>query len=122
MTGDLAVTPRPAIVERTHSAPAALHRPRAVALPVTPSAVEARSTGAPARAAVEEPNAARPKALLADGTLRIRAHRDDASARLVLQVLDRATGEMIEQYPPEQLLRLYAALRESLGALVDERA
>jgi hypothetical protein len=122
MTGDLAVTPRPPIVARTPSAAAAAHRPRAVALPVTPSAVEARSTGSPARSTFDEPNPPRSKGLLADGNVRIRAHRDEASARLVLQVLDRATGELIEQYPPDQLLRLYAALRESLGPLVDERA
>ena len=66
--------------------------------------------------------AARLKALLADPAVQVRAHRDDASARLVLQVRDRATGEVIEQYPPDQLLRFYAALRESLGALVDQRA
>jgi flagellar protein FlaG len=54
--------------------------------------------------------------------VQVRAHRDDASARLVLQVRDRTTGEVIEQYPPEQLLRFYAALRESLGALVDQCA
>jgi FlaG protein len=122
MTGDLAVTPRPPIVARTPSAPAAPNRPRAVALSVTPSAVEVRSASSAGRATFHEPNAARPKALLADGTVRIRAHRDEASARLVLQVLDRTTGELIEQYPPDQLLRLYAALRESLGPLVDERA
>jgi flagellar protein FlaG len=89
---------------------------------VTPSAVEVRSVGSPARSTFDEPNAPRSKGLLADGNVRIRAHRDEASARLVLQVLDRATGELIEQYPPDQLLRLYAALRESLGPLVDERA
>jgi hypothetical protein len=111
MTGDLAITPRPAIVERTHSAPAALDR-----------GSDVRATRSPARSAGDEPDPARPRALLADGTVRVRAHRDDASARLVLQVLDRTTGEMIEQYPPDQLLRLYAALRASLGALVDERA
>jgi flagellar protein FlaG len=111
MTGDLAITPRPVIVERTHGAPAVRDR-----------AIEAHATGSPARPALEEPRAPRPKALLADGTVRVRAHRDEASARLVLQILDRTTGEMIEQYPPDQLLRLYAALRDSLGALVDERA
>jgi hypothetical protein len=115
MTGDLAVTPGPTIVERTPSAPAA-HRPR--------PAVAAGPSAAPSRdpAGAEEPGAARLKALLADPMVRVRAHHDDASARVVLQVLDRATGDVIEQYPPDQLLRFYAALRESLGALVDECA
>jgi FlaG protein len=122
MTGDhLAVAPRPAVLERTPSAPAR-PRPNAMALAAGRSAMEPRSTDGPARPGTEEPSAARLRALLADPAVRVRAHRDDASARLVLQVLDRATGEVIEQYPPDQLLRFYAALRESLGALVDERA
>jgi uncharacterized FlaG/YvyC family protein len=79
----------------------------------------AEPTGA---AGAEEPGAARLRALLADPTVQVMAHRDDASARLVLQVRDRVTGEVIEQYPPDQLLRFYAALRASLGALVDQRA
>ena len=121
MTGDLAVTARPAIVERPPSAPAAPHRPRAAAAE-SASVAEPRSTAGPGRPNTEEPSAARLKALLSDPSVRVRAHRDDASARLVLQVLDRTTGEVIEQYPPDQLLRFYAALRESLGALIDQRA
>ena len=122
MTGDhLAVAPRPAVLERTPSAPAR-PRPNAMALAANRSAMEPRSTGERVGPGAEEPSAARLRALLADPAVRVRAHRDDASARLVLQVLDRATGEVIEQYPPDQLLRFYAALRESLGALVDERA
>ena len=120
MTGDLAVTRRPAMVERVLSAPAP-HRPRAaVAESAAPG--EPGSAAGSGRASLEEAGAVRLKALLTDPAVRVRAHRDDASARLVLQVLDRATGEVIEQYPPEQLLRFYAALRESLGALVDQRA
>ena len=122
MTGDLAIAPRPALVERAPSAPAAPDRPRATTVAAQPSVVEPPSTGGPAGASAAEPSAARLKALLADPAVRVRAHRDDASARLVLQVLDRTTGEVIEQYPPDQLLRFYAALRESLGALVDQRA
>ena len=121
MTGDLAVTARPAIVERPPSAPAAPPRPGAAAA-VSASVAEPRSTAGLGRSTAEEPSAARLKALLTDPAVRVRAHRDDASARLVLQVLDRTTGEVIEQYPPDQLLRFYAALRESLGALVDQHA
>ena len=123
MTGDhLAVAPRPALVERTPRAPAARPRPNATAVAADRLMIEPRSTGGPAGPSAGEPSAARLKALLADPAVRVRAHRDDASARLVLQVLDRTTGEVIEQYPPDQLLRFYAALRESLGALIDQRA
>jgi FlaG protein len=117
MTGDLAVTPRPALAARTVSVPAALDRHTASAMAATPAGAE--PAGAPS---AETPSAARLRALLADPTVQVMAHRDDASARLVLQVRDRATGEVIEQYPPDQLLRFYAALRQSLGALVDQRA
>jgi uncharacterized FlaG/YvyC family protein len=122
MTGDLAVTPRPAIAERTASSPIVFQRPRATAAAASPSGAEAQPTGTPDRPGAEEPGAARLRALLADPSVQVRAHRDDASARLVRQVRDRTTGEVIEQYPPEQLLRFYAALRESLGALVDQCA
>jgi uncharacterized FlaG/YvyC family protein len=93
-----------------------------MALAADVSIAEPRATGGPVRSSAEHPGAERLKALLADPAVRVRAHRDDATARLVLQVLDRATGDVIEQYPPDQLLHFYAALRESLGALVDERA
>ena len=43
----------------------------------------------------------------------------EASGHLVLRVQDQATGELVEQIPADALLRLYAALRESL---VDEQA
>jgi flagellar protein FlaG len=89
---------------------------------VRPSPAEPQAAAGPAQPSADEPNPARLKALLADPAVRVRAHRDEGSARLVLQVVDRTTGEVIEQYPPDQLLRFYAALRESLGALVDERA
>jgi hypothetical protein len=97
-------------------------RPTAPALAATSSGAERQLTGAADRSGAEEPGAARLRALLADPTVQVMAHRDDASARLVLQVRDRVTGEVIEQYPPDQLLRFYAALRASLGALVDQRA
>jgi uncharacterized FlaG/YvyC family protein len=122
MTGDLAVTPRPAIAERSASAPAAFHQPRAMAIAATSFAAEPQSTSTPDRPSVDEPGAARLRALLADPAVQVSAHRDEPSARLVLQVRDRATGEIIEQYPPDQLLRFYAAMRASLGALVDQSA
>jgi flagellar protein FlaG len=122
MTGDLAVSSRPAVAERP-SSEAARHRPKATTRPAAqPAPAEIREVNGPAAQSAAQPDPARLKARLADPAVRVRAHRDDATARLILQVVDRSTGEVIEQYPPEQLLRFYAALRESLGALVDERA
>lgn len=120
MTGDVAVAPRPAVADRPPSEAAARYRPKAtVRVVARPAPAEPRPVEAPP---AHEPDPGRLKMLLADPTVRVRAHRDDASSRLVLQVVDRTTGEVIEQYPPEKLLRFYAAMRESLGALVDEHA
>lgn len=120
MTGDVAVTPRPAVADRPPSEAAARYRLKATVSVVTrPAPGEPHPAEGPPS---QEPDPGRLKALLADPTVRVRAHRDEASARLVLQVIDRTTGEVIEQYPPEKLRRFYAAMRQSLGGLVDERA
>lgn len=123
MTGDLAIAPRPAVVDRPPNQPATQHRPRpTTTVAASPSPAQPQPTVNSGRNSTEEPTAAHLKALLADPAVHVQAHRDDGTARVVLQVVDRTTGEVIEQYPPDKLLRFYAALRESLGALVDERA
>ncbi len=88
-----------------------------------PAACSLRSGTAPrpsSRAAGDQPfEAARLKALLTDPGMRVSTHHDDDSGRVVLRVQSLATGEVVEQIPSEELLRLYATLRQSL---VDERA
>jgi FlaG protein len=69
--------------------------------------------------AAEQREAQRLKALLTDPAMQVSTHHDDASGHFVLRVQDQATGELVEQIPADALLRLYAALRESL---VDEQA
>lgn len=94
-----------------------------------------RSSGARARAAAPEFGSDRPaqgpepealhleaqrlKALLTDPHKRVDLRRDDASGHVVMRVEERATGEMVEQIPSEELVRLYTALRETL---IDEQA
>jgi uncharacterized FlaG/YvyC family protein len=63
--------------------------------------------------------AGRLKALVTDPGLRVSMYQDEASGRVVMQVVSRATGEVVDQIPAEELLRLYSAMRESL---LDERA
>lgn len=48
---------------------------------------------------------------------RVITHRDDTSGRMVITVTQRDTGEVVEQIPSDELLRLYTSLREPL---VDE--
>jgi uncharacterized FlaG/YvyC family protein len=67
----------------------------------------------------ERVEVARLKDLLTDPAMRVSTHHDQESGHLVLSVLDRATGEVVEQFPSDRLLKLFATLRESL---VDEQA
>lgn len=59
------------------------------------------------------------RALISNENMQLRTYHDDASGRSVLEVSDQATGEIVSQYPSDELLRLYAALREPL---VDQSA
>lgn len=47
--------------------------------------------------------------------------RDEATDHVVVRVHDRSTGEVVDQYPPEELLRFYAAARGADGPLLDLR-
>ncbi|HHY13195.1 MAG TPA: flagellar protein FlaG [Thermoanaerobacterales bacterium] len=43
------------------------------------------------------------------------------SERAVVRVLERATGEVINQIPPEEVLNIIAKIRDIIGVFVDER-
>lgn len=43
--------------------------------------------------------------------VRVRFMRDETAERLVVRVEDPRSGELVAQYPPEELLRFYAAVR-----------
>ena len=49
----------------------------------------------------------------------VRAYHDENSGRQIIEVRDQTTGDVVSQYPSEELIRLYTSLRESL---VDQRA
>ncbi|MDD2430591.1 MAG: flagellar protein FlaG [Firmicutes bacterium] len=46
----------------------------------------------------------------------------DESERLYVEIVDRATGEVIKQIPPEEMLKIAAKFQEFLGLIVDEKA
>ena len=46
---------------------------------------------------------------------------DDASGKLVAEVRDRETDELLRQIPPEYMMRIARVITEYLGLLVDER-
>ncbi len=52
---------------------------------------------------------------------RLRFQKDDQSGKWVAQVVDVETGEVLRQVPPEELRRIAAALRQSMGLLINRR-
>lgn len=59
------------------------------------------------------------KAFIGDENMQLRTYHDEASGRSVLEVRDQTTGDVVSQYPSEELIRLYSALRQPL---VDQSA
>lgn len=52
----------------------------------------------------------------------LRVSRDEESARFVYTSVDIESGEVIRQFPPEEILRLVRAVREAAGLVLDENA
>jgi len=46
---------------------------------------------------------------------------DDKTNRIVVQIINKETGEVIKEIPPEEVLKLAARIRELLGLFIDER-
>jgi hypothetical protein len=120
MHGDLSIAPQAAALELMPSARRASATPNRPATGGMPAAPKRGSAERQQLGAGDQPfEAARLKALLTDPAMRVSTHHDDDSDRVVLRVESLTTGEVVEQIPSEELLRLYATLRRSL---VDERA
>ena len=101
------------------------------AAPQAPS--EARPVQAKAEAAerVEAPSAGTERAatetaavepLSPTGPTRTTAYSDANTGRYVIQVRETDSNEVINQYPPKELLRFYAAAREALEQAVERAA
>jgi FlaG protein len=119
MHGDLSIAPRTTALDL---APGAGRARPAVNGPIAGGSFAPLQDGAelPQLARGDQPlAAARLRALLTDPGMRVSTHHDDDSDRVVLRVESLTTGKVVEQIPSEELLRLYATLRQSL---VDERA
>ena len=54
--------------------------------------------------------------------VRVFGSFDERSGRVVTHVIDRANGEVVEQYPDEDALRVLAGIREMICVVVDEVA
>jgi uncharacterized FlaG/YvyC family protein len=68
----------------------------------------------------EEINGAMDRLLASN--LRLRIEADTAAGAYVYKGIDRDTGEVKKQWPPEKILSLRAFLRALDGVLVDETA
>lgn len=78
---------------------------------------EGRRTGAiidqdSQAASADRQKAEQLKAFIGDNNMRLNTYHDEASGRSILEVRDQTTGDIVSQYPSEELIRLYAALRQ----------
>lgn len=121
MIGDLSMRPSGAVdpVPSVRGAPEGPTRQRTAAASAPPPAAFDNAATFTQRASAPNDQVDRLRAMLTDPDTRVRTHRDEASGRTVIEIESLATGETVDQIPNEELLRLYAAIRQPL---VDERA
>ncbi|MEW5701234.1 MAG: flagellar protein FlaG [Candidatus Zixiibacteriota bacterium] len=75
-----------------------------------PSAAEVESTVAAANDVLEQANVG------------LRYRIDERTEDLVVSVVDRDTGEVLRQVPPDQILRMRQRMQELMGILFDVTA
>lgn len=120
-------TPSPAARKAPAPTPAAAARVQA------PATVRAEATGesgsadkieAPATTVdtVSTTASSAVEPLSPSGPTRVTAYSDASSGRYVIQVREAESNEVINQYPPKELLRFYAAAREALEQAVERSA
>ena len=69
-----------------------------------------------------EPQPAKARTSLAQQTTHLSIVHDEATNRYVFKSIDPDTGEVIRQYPTEQMLALIASVRRTSGLTVDKNA
>ncbi len=62
------------------------------------------------------------KGLAEDGLYSVRFEQDESTKQFVVRVVDRDSGEVIRQLPPEELLGLKATLADLRGNIVDTKS
>ena len=121
------VTPSPAGRKAPAPTPAAAARAQAPAtdrVEATGNAGAAEKIEAPATAVdtVSTSASSAVEPLSPNGPTRVTAYSDASSGRYVIQVREAKSNEVINQYPPKELLRFYAAAREALELAVERSA
>lgn len=54
------------------------------------------------------------------GQSRLRINRHDAAGRYVYESIDKRSGEVVKQFPTEEILEVLAYYREAQGLVVDD--
>ena len=114
-------TPSPAGRRTPAPAPAAAGPAQAPAKVEAAVAENTEAPAAPGDAAVRSPSSA-VEPLSPSGPTRVTAYSDASSGRYVIQVREAESNDVINQYPPKELLRFYAAAREALEQAVERTA
>ncbi len=117
--------PKNAVVAaRVVATPSTVERKAAPQAPAEAARVQAKAEAAER---VEAPTASGDKVatesaavepLSPTGPTRTTAYADSSTGRYVIQVREAESNEVINQYPPKELLRFYAAAREALEQAV----
>ncbi len=62
------------------------------------------------------------KAFLSESKRQLDFERDESTGRTVIKVIDPASGEVIRQFPPEEILKIAAIIDAQGFHTVDEQA
>ncbi|MEM8799195.1 MAG: flagellar protein FlaG [Pseudomonadota bacterium] len=54
--------------------------------------------------------------------VRLEISADDETGRYIYKAVDKASGEIVRQFPTEELLRVLKAFRQEIGILINENA
>lgn len=84
---------------------------------VPEAAVESKSNALPPEEIIDQI-----KGLTEDGLYSVRFEQDDSTNQFVVRVVDRESGEVLRQLPPEELLGLKASLADLRGNIVDTQS
>ena len=59
---------------------------------------------------------------LAPQGTKLAIEKDDETGKMIVQIKDATTGDVIKQLPPEEVLRIAKSIEKYLGLLVDRRS